>query len=457
MKSPVLTGYDNMKFPIIKFIEENLRIRNKPIKLYRYQKKFLLDNSPRRIVLKARQVGFSTTLALEALVKIINPEKTVLLISVSDRQSQELMDKVSYFLMQVKNFTFPSTIWKPDEPEFYLEPFKINRETKTEKIFDSGSRIISLPNSPQTICGYRADDVYIDEFAKFDKDQDMMNAVEPSLSRGGKLSLNSTPFGKRGLFFNIWEYAEKRGYSKHKVPYTACPDPKYQKEIAKFKKSWDAVSFAQEYEMKFISEALSFLPYRLTLPCVDDDLHDTWSLDTPNYVAMGIDFGQKSSQSVAVTVEKREIQVDNKKFPVIVIRNITAWKLLTPYKRIENDITNMYRDLKPAIIRVDQTGLGQTITEHLRSKIGAAVQGINFTNPMKERMATELRNLFENKQIKIPRDTKLLHQMNCLERSVTDMGTVRYMHSKGEHDDYVWALCLACFGMTRPRPFMGVR
>jgi len=458
-----------MEFPIFEFIEKNLMIKNEPLKLYPYQRKFLTDQSDRRIVLKARQVGFSTLLALESLIRVINPEKTVLLVSVSDRQSQELMNKVSYFLRQVEKFTFPAkytptleephlvSLAKPEEAEFVLEPFIIVRETKTEKIFKSNSRIISLPNSPQTVCGYQADYCYIDEFAKFDKDRDIMNAIEPSLSRGGKLTLNSTPFGKRGLFYNIWEDAKKKGYSVHKIPWTACPDKNYQKEIGGFKRRWDPINFAQEYEMKFISEALSFFPYSLTMPCVNHKLVNVHKLDSPNYTAMGVDFGQKSSQSVAITVEKTEQQIEDKTVPLIIVKNITDWKLLTKYKKIESHIKQMHKDLNPTIIRVDQTGLGITIMDFLRSNIGAAVQGIKFTAPIKERMATDLRNLFENKQIHIPDNRKLLHQLNNLERNVTDLGTVRFMHSKGEHDDYVWALCLACFGMTRPRPFFGVR
>jgi len=440
-----------MKFPIFKFIENNLKIKNSPIVLYPYQKRFLKDQSDRRIVLKARQVGFSTTLAIESVVRIINPSKTVLLVSVSDRQSQELMDKVNYFLRQLRT----TDILLPDGDK--ISPFELRRETKTEKIFETDSRIISLPNSPQTVCGYTADYGYIDEFAKFDKDQDMMNAIEPSLSRGGKLTLNSTPFGKRGVFYNIWEKAEESGYNKHKIPWTHCPDPNYKREVQKFQKSWDPISFAQEYEMKFVSEALSYYPYSITLPCIKDNLTNVASLDSKNYVAIGIDFGQKSSQSVAVTVEKVETQLENKKFPILIVRNITAWRLQTPYNQIEKDINRMYKDLNPTVIRVDHTGLGQSITEHLRTKLGAAVHGINFTNPIKEKMATELRTLFENRQIQIPRDTKLLHQLNSMERSVTELGTVRYKHAKGEHDDYVWALCLACLGMTRSRPFMGVR
>lgn len=439
------------RFPIIDFIERTFTLANEPFKLYPYQKKFLLDKFEQRIVNKARQVGMSTIIAIEALLKCANPEKTVLIVSVSDRQALNIMRKIHYFLGQTKDKEWEFIKDKP------RNPFLIRDETKREIVFHNGSRLVSLPNNPSTVRGYRAHFAYIDEFAHFEKDQDMMNAIEPSLSRGGKITLVSTPFGKRGVFYNILEKAKELGYSKHEVPWTECPDEKYQKKIERKKKQMDLTSFAQEYELKFISEALSFFPYGITLPCVDDNLHETWKLVTNKPVQMGIDFGQKSSQSVAITIEKTEKTVENKKVPMLIVRNIKAWRLGTPFHKIEKDIENMYGDLNPSMIYVDQTGLGLKITEDLRRKIGAAIRGVNFTNPMKDRMATNLRTIFENEQIRIPRNTVLLHQLNNLERTISELGTIRYKHSKGEHDDYVWSLCLACFGMTRPKPFMGVR
>src|SRR5690349_9682773 len=54
---------------------------------YDYQKVFLQDKSTRRIILKARQVGYSQVFALDALyTAITRPESTVLLVS----RSQDL-------------------------------------------------------------------------------------------------------------------------------------------------------------------------------------------------------------------------------------------------------------------------------------------------------------------------------------------------------------------------------
>jgi phage FluMu gp28-like protein len=72
------------------------------------------------------------------------------------------------------------------------------------------------------------------------------------------------------------------------------------------------------------------------------------------------------------------------------------------------------------------------------------VEGITFTNPVKEKLITNLRQLFQDRKIEIPNNAILIHQLHSLQREQGDV-TIRYRHEQGEHDDYVWSLALACY------------
>ena len=99
--------------------------------------------------------------------------------------------------------------------------------------------------------------------------------------------------------------------------------------------------------------------------------------------------------------------------------------------------------IRPTRVFVDQGGQGIPLTQGLQGTWGGLVQGIDFTNDLKERMITNLRILFENQNIEIPKDDNLIDQLHSLEKSETAGGYNKYKHSPGKFDDYVWSLALA--------------
>ena len=135
----------------------------------------------------ARQSGKSTIAAILALHRAIYyPRSLILLVSPSQRQSTELFKKV--------------LDWK-ERLNPKLESIEENRHSCT--IFND-SRIISLPSSEATIRGFSGADLIIEDEASRVSD-DLYYAIRPMLAvSGGRLILMSTPFGKRGHFFNEW-------------------------------------------------------------------------------------------------------------------------------------------------------------------------------------------------------------------------------------------------------------
>ena len=140
-----------------------------------------------QLVMCHRQWGKSkiaAALALEDAVTI--PGCLDLLVSRSMRQSGELFKKVK---------------------EFYTRtmPMRLVKDTEHELELENGSRIISLPASPDTIVGYSSvHRLILDEAARIP--DETYYAVRPMLAMsGGTILAISTPFGRRGWFYEAWE------------------------------------------------------------------------------------------------------------------------------------------------------------------------------------------------------------------------------------------------------------
>ena len=86
----------------------------------------------------------------------------------------------------------------------------------------NGSRVVRLPGTAATIRGFSAPDLIIEDEAAF-VDDGFYRATRPMLATtsGGRLILMSTPYGKRGHFYEAWH--ESGDWHRVEVPATDCP------------------------------------------------------------------------------------------------------------------------------------------------------------------------------------------------------------------------------------------
>ena len=89
-------------------------------------------------------------------------------------------------------------------------------------LFPNGSRLVGLPGTEATVLGFSAVSLMlIDEAARVS--DEMYKAVRPMLAVGdGDLWLMSTPFGKRGFFWEEWANGGAQ-WERLAVPATECP------------------------------------------------------------------------------------------------------------------------------------------------------------------------------------------------------------------------------------------
>ena len=93
--------------------------------------------------------------------------------------------------------------------------------------FSNGSRIVSLPSgNPTALRGWSAQAVLIDECAFLERPYDVMQAIAPTLTRDkdAKLIVASTPAGKQGLFWDLYNEQDEDTYVQTTTIYDAVND-----------------------------------------------------------------------------------------------------------------------------------------------------------------------------------------------------------------------------------------
>jgi hypothetical protein len=218
-----------------------------------WQCELLRSTAPRILLNCARQAGKSTTVAALAFhTALFTPRSLVLLLSRSLRQSGELFRKVLEFhtALTVRGGAGLGAA----------------RKSSLRLELANGSRIISLPGQEGTLRGYSGVRLLlIDEAARVP--DALYKAVRPMLAvSGGRLVCLSTPFGRRGFFYEAWQNGgpswlrfEVRGSQVARIPAAFL-----EEELHTLGRSW----YNQEYGCSF--EALEGLVYPDFRQCVVD-------------------------------------------------------------------------------------------------------------------------------------------------------------------------------------------
>lgn len=95
---------------------------------------------------------------------------------------------------------------------------KIDYTSSADSIkFSNGARVLSLPSgNPAGLRGYTAAATLIDECAYIDRPYEVYAAIVPTLTRDtdAELVIASTPAGKKGLFWDLWNTADDTWYKQ---------------------------------------------------------------------------------------------------------------------------------------------------------------------------------------------------------------------------------------------------
>jgi hypothetical protein len=198
-----------------------------------WQEDFLRSSSDRVLLNCSRQSGKSTMSAVIALHRALYyPGSLVLCLAPALRQSQELFGKVADFYRD---------LGRPVAPQ---------GERKLSLELENGSRIITLPGSEKTIRGFSgAALLLLDEASRVD--DGLYYAIRPMLAvSGGALVMLTTPYGKRGVFYEEWISGVGHEWERFEVPASQCPRIA-ETFLREEEESLPPFIFRQEYECSF--------------------------------------------------------------------------------------------------------------------------------------------------------------------------------------------------------------
>jgi len=450
------------------------------VKFDDYQREFLEDQSRFQIYLKGRQLGFSFVSAARALARAQNlDDYTCIIASYKVDDSKE---KIRY-----ANQLYDSL------PDAYKKKKLVDNTNSLEFMDKSGrnstgTRIIAQGKGPIRGKGGQFLDIVLDEFAFFGSfDAPVYTSTVPALTRvkHGSLTLISTPLGKAGKFYEIWDGVKKYKSYKRKVIYwwdfsLLCKDvPRARREadnmhtlqrveefgtaqLHELFNALDLESFQQEFECAFIDDSSSYFPLDMVYKCVmDDESQDAGPPEQTRLMATGFeelrhkttgrqaggyDVGRRRDASELVSLDA----TDNGK----ILRFMDTYKQ-SDFDLQERELDRYVEIAQPIRLCIDENGIGMQLAEGRRKKHGNRVEPVAFTNASKESMAVSLHREFEKGRggILIPNDRDLISQVVSIKREVTSTGAFRYSTERNEkhHGDKFWALALANWALEGRR------
>jgi phage FluMu gp28-like protein len=195
-----------------------------------WQARVVADDSDQAAVLCCRGAGKSYAEAARVLARMLTrPRHRVLFFSPTHRQSSEVLG-------------YARELW-----ERMGRPLRATRDSVTILEFANGSRALSLPDNQKGVRGLHVDELVLDEAAQLS--DELYVSVRPMvMRRRGKIRAATTPFGKRGWFWELWD--KRRSWNKVKV--TARDSGRYTEEqLAREYEEMGERSYRQEYELEF--------------------------------------------------------------------------------------------------------------------------------------------------------------------------------------------------------------
>jgi phage FluMu gp28-like protein len=433
------------------------------VQLTGYQKRYVEDRARFKIARMARQTGKSFVGMLEpALEMAEHANDPWVVLSAGERQSKKNVDTVATHLRSIQR----AAEVIEGEDEFAGTKFKTH-----EIRLANGAWCIGLPANPDTARGWSAN-VVLDEFAFHKDSRGIWAALFPTITRGYKLRVLSTPQGKKNKFY---ELATNPAYSQHVVTIHDAiadgldlrdEDGQLTTPEALRLALGDAEAWAQEYLVEFLDEATAWLSYEL-IAAVEDlklEAEPAWAVELvaaaqaahradptnvqpltdvalPEFavpLGLGFDVGRRRDLSVVWLLADEPLARTTAAAIALArqpfgVQERVVWTLLAraPVRRA----------------CIDRSGLGMQLAERAVERFGEVrVEGIDFTVDNKAILAGGLKRAFEDGSVAIPVDRTIRESLHSLKRLQTATGNFRFDADRTEatgHADHAWALGLA--------------
>lgn len=400
----------------------------------------LIHEKRNKAVVAGRQVGKSTAISVDCGEDAVkNKNYSILIISATERQAEELFIKTLLYLQEV----YPTFIKKgKDKP------------TKSIIKLTNGSIIRCLPTGLNGIGirGFTVNHLIADEAHYIP--EEVWAAVTPMLlTTGGRMTLLGTPKGRSGFFYQC--FSDPTFITFHVNSIDVISQRKLsdvwtekQRELAlqhieREKSRMSSLKFAQEYLGEFVDDLRQFFSDSLLRKCMTEKRKEI--LQGHSYF-LGVDVARMGGDETTFEIIDR---ISKEK--LIHVENITRKEtLLTDTIREILELDKKYNFKK---IYIDDGGLGVGVFDYLHEfqqtkrkviAINNAKRSIDSERGktlLKEDLYTNLLRLMEREEIKLLDDDNLLESMRSVQIEINE--ETRRTRIDGEYTHIVEGLIRA--------------
>jgi phage FluMu gp28-like protein len=469
-----------------------------------YQRRWVEDNSPLKIVVKARQIGYSFAASIRAVLECLKRKTTWIFLSKGERQSRLLMEKVQEHVQSC------GILAQACESTFFEGTLIKQLEVR----FSNGSIIYGLPANPDTARGYSGH-VTLDEFAFHSEADKIYTALFPTITRGYSIEIISTPNGQQGKFYELAKLAGLTdeglgtrglglGSRKTPAPRPQHPAPVWSAHCCDIYEAIrqglkidlqvlragcdDETSWQQEYCCQFISIAENFIPPALLAQCVSAEAArdclpqflasaPRHGLDSPFPESraqncefyLGIDIGRHHDRTVFWVDRVTEGSHLPPRSPLLregggmapprvavarLVRTFSSTPFAEQLDFARELLTLRGSDGHPLVRRacIDSTGMGAPLAESLEREFGPRLEPVTFTAPVKEDMAYRVKRRMEQRLDLLPDAPEIARAFGAVKKLVTAAGNTRFDAERTDagHADEFWAKALADLAADQP-------
>ena len=423
------------------------------INFYPYQQRFLDDESRFVMAMFSRQVGKTFTACAKILRKCLQAEVAGqrtrwVILSRGERQAAEAMDEAIKPLSKAFYILYQNLLKNKKGPEFFTDTFRTPNGVSykaLEVAFPGGSRITALPANPDTARGYSANTL-LDEFAFHADSRKIWAALFPVISKSGlQLIITSTPNGKKNKFYDLWT-TPTDVWSRHRTDiYEAVADG-LDRDIDALRAALaDEEAWAQEFELQFLEDALSWISFDL-ITANEHPAAGKPELYTGGPCIIGNDIAKRRHLWVAWVWEiigdvlwTREIKVLEK-------------ATFAEQDAVLDELVKRYHVIRVAM---DQTGMGEKPVEDAQRRYGSGrVEGILMAGSRPFNIATSAKQAFEERRLRIPSDPKIRADFQQIKKITGPTGHPRLLteETKDGHADRAWAAWMGIAAADTPIP-----
>ena len=456
-KTRFQTAETNLGEVAEKINAEQVKVSQDPVKFfeqvvgfkaYKYQEDLAKDFIENQFVAMRwnRQSGKSWVCsALLLNYAYTHPGSWIGIVAPGWRQSKAIIRRIQSFLRKM-----PGLCPKPARTVLYLS---------------NGSIIESFPNNDATIRGPTLDVIYWDEANHTPNDEDLWTAILFTISTTkGKVLVSSTPWNTDSVFYKMFHDESFCDFKRSHVSWQQSFEPNGPLDkgtVDKIRKQFgeDPWRWKREMEAEWAEDEAAWLSQALITKSIatektlgqELELWDFEGAQRSGNLYAGLDLGKVRDHAALVVVDEAQRN--------LLLRHLKIFELGTSYASVIGYLKTL-QDRWGGFckVRVDYTNQDYVVEDMKNSGINN-VEGVRFSLPRKQEMATLLKQRMANNQFWYPYFTwakpypsEWVTELNVERFQLRKDGSIAFNHPSGTHDDVFWACALAIYSTVQMVP-----